>query len=292
MAASADMALSTRLKTVINAGLRYAGLRMDTLTASRLEAERLGRLEKSGYFDSPAFTTLPSFRDFSPEEVLGEVDRFSRRFENLRVAGDNPVGFSIENDYFSSPDAEVLYCMIRRFEPRRFVEIGSGNSTRLARLALSDGGIESRLTSIDPQPREFVDDLSDEIHRARVESLGDMGLFRDLGSRDILFIDSSHELRAGNDVTHLYLNVLPTLQPGVVVHIHDVFLPYDYPRAWARPGSVPYSEQYLVQAMLQCVELFEVLWPGHYVQRTRADFAQRFPLACARHAQSLWLRVR
>ena len=153
-----------------------------------------------------------------------------------------------------------------------------------------DGGFESRVVGIDPYPRREITDITDEVYSCPVESITDLSLFRNLKDGDILSIDSSHELKAGNDLLFLYLNVLPQLRPGVIVHIHDIFLPYDYKLDWVIKDRRCYSEQYMVQIMLQSGSWLDVLWAGYYLQKTREDFQDHFPHMEERSAQSLWLR--
>lgn len=285
------MTFSTQVKTILNSGLNRVGLHLDTLTAHRREARRLQGLRDGGYFDEPAFPVPASFHAASPHMIYDALSRYGSRLADLSDATRNPVGFSYDNGFFTSPDAEVLYCMLRLHEPRKIVEVGSGNSTRLSRLAIMDGGFSSTLVSVDPQPRADIDELADRSYRHSVENLGELSLFADLTDNDVLFIDSSHELRAGNDLTYLYLKIFPLLAPGVIVQIHDVFLPYDYRADWVLTQRMPYAEQYLVQAMLQYGERIEVLWPGYFFQQTLPDFSVNFPHMNGRHAQSLWLRT-
>jgi predicted O-methyltransferase YrrM len=283
---------TTQVKSIINLGLSRVGLHLDTLTAERREIRRLQTLEQMGYFDEPVFPVPASFYEISPSIVFNALARHASRLEDLTEPSRNPMGYSYDNGFFSSPDAEVLYCMIRLYEPDKIVEVGSGNSTKIIRLAVMDGNIESKLISIDPRPRQNIDEIADEVYREPVEDLANLSLFTELEEGDVLFIDSSHELRVGNDLTHLYLRVFPLLAPGVVVHIHDVFLPYDYRPEFVLTQRLHYSEQYLVQVMLQCSTRFEVLWPGYYLQRTETDFMTNFPHIGSRNAQSLWLRTR
>jgi len=282
---------STQVKSLLNSGLNRVGLHLDSLTAYRQESRRLQDLREEGYFDEPAFPVPSSFRAASPRRVLDALSQYGARFDDLSSPERNPVGFSYDNGFFSSPDAEVLYCMIRLYQPGRIVEVGSGNSTRISRLAVMDGGFETTLVSIDPQPRSDIDELADQVYRGSVETLGKTSLFAGLKENDLLFIDSSHELRAGNDLTYLYLRILPLLAPGVIVHVHDVFLPYDYRADWVLAHRLAYAEQYLIQAMLQYGEKFEVLWPGYFFQKTLVDFSVNFPHMEGRDAQSLWLRT-
>lgn len=286
------MALSTRFKNVVNKGLNRIGLHLDSLTAYRRETTRLESLEEAGYFDRPVFPIPKAFENVELDGLIEDLGKFRSRFDDLAQTNRNAVGFTFDNGFFSSPDAEILYCIVRRFAPKRIVEVGSGNSTKISRLAVSDGGLNAELYSIDPHPRSDVDGLADRVYRESVENLVDQSLFADLGENDVLFIDSSHELRAGNDLTYLFLLVFPMLAPGVLVHVHDVFLPYDYPRDWVLNRRLPYAEQYLLQAMLQSDAGLDVIWPGHYLQRTRQDFSSLFPHMDARNAQSLWMRVR
>jgi hypothetical protein len=173
------------------------------------------------------------------------------------------------------------------------VEVGSGNSTWLFRQAVIDGGLETEICSIDPHPRRAIE-ASAKVIREPVENVAPDFFFETLHEGDFLFIDSSHEVRIGNDVLYLFLNILPRLPPGVVVHIHDIFLPFDYPRSWIIDDHRHrFGEQYLVQAMLADSGRYDVIWPGRYLQLTRGDFAEAF--ACSvplREATSLWLRVR
>ncbi|WP_235754343.1 class I SAM-dependent methyltransferase [Ruegeria pomeroyi] len=129
----------------------------------------------------------------------------------------------------TTPDAEALYLMIRRYQPRRVIEVGCGNSTRITRQAALDGGLETEITAIDPWPRADIAGVVDRFEQARLEEV-DPAVFAALEADDVLFIDSSHQVRMSNDVAHLFCRIIPALAPGVVIHVHDVFLPYEYPK--------------------------------------------------------------
>ena len=160
-------------------------------------------------------------------------------------AGDAGTGPAWRNGYFPALDTVCLYGLLARRRPRLVVEIGSGWSTRVARRAATDHGLDTRLVSIDPEPRVEVDELCDEVVRQRFEDCVDR--VTALSPGDVLFVDSSHRVLMGNDVTVLFLEVLPRLAPGVLVHVHDVFLPWDYPAEWA---DRLYAEQYLLGTLL------------------------------------------
>lgn len=284
------MAISTLFRRSLNRWLNRINLRIDTLTSESREYLRLANLEQAGYFSKPVFPIPTCFKSSTPVKIFYELSKYQKRFEDFVDPAKNDTNFSFSNGYFSSPDAEVLYTFIRLFEPRIIVEIGSGNSTKIMRQAILDAHLHTRLISIDPEPRINVDKLVDEMYPQAVENFNNIELFYSLVENDILFIDSSHEIKAGNDILFLYFSVLPKLSKGVLVHIHDIFLPYEYPKEWLINLHPGINEQYLVQAILMFSDLFEVLWPGHFMQRTQQDFASYFPHMDGRLAQSLWLR--
>ena len=148
--------------------------------------------------------------------------------------------------FFSSLDAVALYGMLVEFRPKRFVEVGSGYSTKFACHAIRKHGLPSRITSIDPAPRAEIDEICDFVIRRPLEEV-DLDIFEELEPGDFLFIDSSHRAFTNSDVTIVFMDLLPRLREGVVVHIHDIFWPYDYPPEW---NGRYYSEQYLLGAYL------------------------------------------
>jgi predicted O-methyltransferase YrrM len=281
------MALTTAIKRVLNRALAPANLKIDTLTSERAEQQRLLALDRSGHFERPVYP-LPAGFALPPTALIETIRASSERFDTFVSASLNPFGYSFDNSYFSSPDAEVLYAMLRWRKPHRYVEIGSGHSTRVARQAVSDGGLKTRIACIDPFPRREIVGIADEVHRERVEQ-SHTRVLDALETGDFLFIDSSHEVRPGNDVLYLFLHVLPALSAGVVVHIHDVFLPYEYPRDWIIDQRSQWTEQYLVASLLASCDRVQALWPGHWLQRTWDSFDELLPHARGRRAQSLWL---
>lgn len=167
------------------------------------------------------------------------------------------------NSYFSGLDGVALYSLLCRENPRRYVEIGSGNSTLFTRRAIRDHGLRTRITSIDPNPRAEIDSCCDEVVRCPGEAV-DPAYFEALEPGDFLFIDGSHRVFMNSDVVALFLDVLPRLRPGVLVHVHDIFLPYDYPQEW---GTRYYSEQYLLAAYLLGGSRLEIILPNQFVTR-------------------------
>lgn len=187
----------------------------------------------------------------------------------LRTNSARPLSPAWENGWFESLDAASLVGLLCQWKPRRYVEIGSGNSTIFARHAITSAGLSTTLTSIDPQPRAGIDALCDAIHRTPLEA-ADLALATGLEPGDVLFFDGSHRAFQNSDVVVFFLEVLPRLKPGILVHIHDMFLPDDYPPKWARRL---YSEQYMLAAMMVHGQApFEIVLPVHYVS-TRPQFA-------------------
>ena len=283
------MGLPGKIKSWTNQRLESFNLRIESRTAERAEIERLLNLEKVGQFGRPVFPILSQFSDCDPTPVLNAVGRYSENIGRFSVESRSP-GYSYANHYFTSPDAEIAYVLVRTFKPKFLVEVGSGNSTQLFRKAIDDGKLGTELVSIDPLPRKAVDAIAHRIITQRLEELPVSYFCENLEPNDILFIDSSHQVRIGNDVVKLLLNIIPVLKKGVIIHFHDIFLPYEYPRQWIIDNRWDWNEQYLVQALLQGSDQFEVLWPGHFLQRTLLDFTNYFDFKPQGTASSLWLR--
>ncbi len=166
------------------------------------------------------------------------------------------------NIFFSTLDAASLVGFLLSRQPRRYLEIGSGHSTLFARYAIAHGCLQTSLASIDPNPRANIDTLCDHVVRRPLEEC-DLAIFDELAPGDILFLDGSHRVFTNSDVTVFFLEIMPRLRPGVLIHLHDIFLPADYTPAWNRRL---YSEQYLLGAMLLCAAPpFSVVLPNYFV---------------------------
>ena len=282
----------TPVKNAINKLLKPFNLKFDTLTTMNIELKRLNALSSKGHFDKPVFLIPESFKSSKHNEILDELSNYKKRFRDFSDPDKNDVGYTFNNMYFTSSDAEVLYTIIRKYKPNKLVEIGSGNSSLIARQAIIDGNLKTKFISIDPYPRIGIDNVVDRSIRSKVEDL-DASFFDDFRPNDILFIDSSHVIKAGNDVIFLFLEVIPQLPEGAIIHVHDIFLPYEYPRDWVirkieNLGNL--DEQYLLQSILSYSDKFEVLWPGYYLQKTYEKFSDYFPNITDNTAKSIWLR--
>lgn len=204
--------------------------------------------------------------------------RFKEEYESFpRNKTPVPYQYYVNNGAFESVDAEILYCMIRYFKPKKIFEIGSGNSTYLSAQALlknkDDNNYECELIAIDPYPNDVLKAGFPGLSKLIPTKVQDIPLseFSKLKKNDILFIDSSHVLTIGSDVQYEYLEILPRLNKGVIVHLHDIFLPVEYPKKWVLEAFRFLNEQYLLQAFLAFNDSFEVLWAGSYMHLKHPD---------------------
>ena len=202
------------------------------------------------------------------------------------------------NDQYPPLDAWVLEAFLRELRPARTIEIGSGFSSLVtARVNRELLGGSMAFTCIDPYPRQVLLDGVQGITDVRVEQVQDtpLSLFDELDERDVLFVDTSHTVKTGGDVVWIYGEIIPRLRPGVVVHIHDAFLPGDYPEQWVREGW-GWNEVYLIHGFLTFNSAFEVLFGAQWMLHHASDaIEQAFP-GFARHREgggaSLWMRRR
>jgi len=216
--------------------------------------------------------------------VVGLIGKYEKELE--AIGSEPPPAPRWNQDWFPRLDAAAAYAIVREARPRRIVEVGSGHSTRFFARAVADGGLETRITAIDPRPRAPLSGLDIEWLQTPVQRVA---AFPALGAGDILFIDSSHQLKPGSDVEFLMKAVLPLLPAGVRVHFHDIFLPDDYPPAWEWRR---YNEQAAVASLIEN-GLFEVDFASHAVVSRSPEMLRgvlaRLPLLPTAIESSLWL---
>lgn len=202
--------------------------------------------------------------DFREDDQLRLLDRFERYRSEYDPS---------ESGFESCGDGPVLYGMVRTFEPERIIEVGSGASTRVALEAAernrAESSRETEVVAVEPYPDEELRDLERThdnltLRESKAEDLG-VDYYTSLERGDFLFVDSSHVMRVGNDVNHLYLKVLPQLPEGVFVHSHDIWFPREYPRSWLLEDHHFWTEQYLLQSFMAYNEAFDVVWAGGYM---------------------------
>lgn len=224
--------------------------------------------------------------DYPHRKDLDESD------DREQASGDARFAFQDGNGLFDGLDARMLFCMLRHAAPSRMVEVGSGFSSLLtADVNRRFLDAEMEFTCIEPYPRPFLTAGVPGITDVIVERVERVGLepFTGLESGDVLFIDSSHVTKTGNDVNFLYFQVLPRLEPGVLVHIHDIFFPDDYPKTWVLEQGRSWNEQYLVQALLMFSDGFEVVFGSHCATRFFPEVVESL-FSGSYGGGSLWIR--
>lgn len=204
--------------------------------------------------------------EFVETELAGALAEYSPPLEPTASRRD----FYLANTFYEQVDAETLYAMVRRFSPRRVIELGSGMSTLvIADARRAAGAADGEHLVYDPFPRP---DLRPELERlAELRPLPatevPVAEFERLEAGDVLFVDTTHTVKIAGDVNRIVLEVLPKLAPGVFVHFHDIFLPWEYPREFLEERSFFWTEQYLLQAFLAFNADFEVLFSAHALAR-------------------------
>ena len=201
------------------------------------------------------------------------------------------------NDFLPGLDIVGIYGIIATKHPKKYIEIGSGNSTKVARKAIKDNDLSTEIISIDPYPRANIDHLADKVIRQPFENIKDIQFIIDeLNENDILFIDNSHRVFPNSDAMICFLELLPQLKKGVIVHIHDIYLPYDYPQFMCDRF---YNEQYLLAAfILANPEKYKTILPNFFISEDPALSELISPMwehanlqGVERHGGSYWLEI-
>jgi hypothetical protein len=210
----------------------------------------------------PQLATMVEAHRASYRETLASWTALAGDFARIPLEAEAASEPHWRNGWLEGLDAAALYAFIAHTKPVRYVEIGSGHSTRFARRAVGDHGLQTTITSIDPHPRAEIDAICDRVVRSGLEA-ADLSLFDDLVAGDIVFFDGSHRVFTNSDVTVFFLDVLPRLAAGVLVQVHDIYLPDDYP---PHLHDRYYSEQYLLAAyLLGAGGDIEVVLPNAFV---------------------------
>ena len=238
---------------------RFPAARQRALNATLAAAERLAGAgpvlvpeydldprPRWGWDGAPVNRAVAEVLDRHVDDALAILDDAVALLDWARDVVADPAGPRFDDDYWGGLDALVQCALLRFHRPARYVEIGSGNSTRFARRVVDDFSLPTTIVSIDPAPRAEIDGLCDEVVRAPLQEVG-VEPFADLAADDVVLLDGSHVAMVNSDATVFLLEVLPSLPAGVVVGVDDVFWPCDYPPTWERR---PYGEQYVVGGLL------------------------------------------
>jgi predicted O-methyltransferase YrrM len=240
---------------------------------------------KSQRFD-PSLKEVPGI-DLCVEEQLELVRQCAAFYKDLPFPEKKHEGFRyyLDNGYFSYGDGVVLYSMMRRFKPKRIIEVGSGFSSA-AMLDVNDrfpnGEVE--FTFIEPSPDRLLSLLVNEdkerchLLKEPIQEVPDV-LFSSLQENDFLFVDSSHVAKAHSDVVHIFFRILPSLNKGVIIHFHDIAWPFEYPHFWLDLGRA-WNEAYILRAFLQYNATFRIIYFNSMMEILHGQFLRReLPLA-------------
>jgi hypothetical protein len=219
-------------------------------------------------------------------ELLSQC-RWAGELQRIPLEKAGPAEFGYAQGAYSHGDADLLYSFIRLFKPVRIVEVGSGQSTLMARLAIAaNRGEEPQYACdhvcIEPYEMPWLESTGARVIRRRVEDCP-AGTYEALRENDILFIDSSHVIRPYGDVLKEFHEIIPSVAPGVIVQVHDIFTPYDYPETWLRQDRRLWNEQYLLESFLAFNSEFEVMAAVNWLKHAHFD---ALAAACG-HPQAL-----
>ena len=236
--------------------------------------------------------------DLNEAEQMATLEGFKRFYAELPFGDTKQPGmrYYYLNPYYSYSDGIILYSMIRSIKPKRLLEIGCGFSSCVT-LDTNDRFFDGKIecTFVDPNPERLYSLLGPQdvtryqIVPKRCQEV-EMSVYQALEAGDILFIDTSHISKVGSDVNHLFFEVLPRLAAGVIIHIHDIYFPFEYPPQWIYDG-LSFNEAYLLRAFLQYNPAFKItFWTSYLEELKDAFFAAEMPLCLKNKGNSLWLQ--
>ena len=269
--------------TLTAPALRWFAMRREAMPRFQRLADRAGFQLRASHYYEPTYreSDLPERTDvdrslpglnFNEVEQLALLDRCvfadELRAIPLEKSGDDRFGY--DNNMYSFGDAEMYYNMIRLKKPRRIIEIGSGNSTLMASLAIAanrrdDPTYACEQVCIEPYEMAWLEATGVRVIRSRVETIA-LETFDVLEADDFLFIDSSHVIRPWGDVLREFQQIVPRLAAGVLVHVHDIFTPRDYPEKWLRDDRRLWNEQYLLESFLAFNDRFRIVCMANWLK--------------------------
>lgn len=233
------------------------------------------------------------------DSQLALIEELGNFYESLpfHARPNDDTRYYLENDFYGYADGVIFYCLLRHLAPKRIIEVGSGFSSALI-LDVNERFFDDSIdvTCIEPYPKQLKALLKNgetnlHIIEKRVQDVP-LPTFDELAAGDILFIDSSHISKVNSDVHFLFFEVIPRLKPGVIIHVHDVFAGFEYPREWLVEGRV-WNEQYLLRALLMGNSHLEILLMTHFLQTNYPDLLQeKLPLTMQDRGGSIWLRTK
>jgi len=230
------------------------------------------------------------------EEQKKLVQELAKHYLELPFTSEkqNNIRYQLENGYYSFTDGIILYSMIRHFQPKQIIEIGSGFSSAVM-LDTNEIFFENKinLTFIDPyMDRLFSLMKGDDKNRIKIiekdVQLISLAIFEKLEAGDILFVDSTHVSKTGSDVNYILFEILPILKSGVLIHFHDIFYPFEYPKEWVFRG-INWNEDYILKAFLMYNEKFEIKLFSDYLHKHHKETFESMLLCYKNTGGSLWI---
>lgn len=261
--------------------VRKVGLKR--LRISRMVLIKIGVIPIIDHYYDPFFSKKDLKTPLNNERVLLDIDwnleeqleilnsfDYADEFTNIPINYTDELSFHFDNGSFSTGDAEYWYNMIRLKKPQTIIEIGSGHSTKIAQKAIRfnqklNPTYTCKHICIEPYEMPWLEKLDVEVIRKKVEDI-DLDIFKTLNKNDILFIDSSHIIKPQGDVLYEYFTILPILNKGVIVHIHDIFTPRDYLEEWVFEDCRFWNEQYLLEAFLYANTNWKIIGAVNYLK--------------------------
>ncbi len=226
--------------------------------------------------------------------LLETMSSYGPELDALPYESDGKSPYWFANDWYNDFDAASLYALLRHLKPKRYVELGCGFSSLVSSRALSRNiadGFACDVVYSDPHPRVDIAKLLScgRLLQQRVQDVP-FELFAGLEAGDVLFIDTSHVVKFQSDVVHAFVEILPSLKPGVWIHIHDIFTPYDYPRDWITQSRFSNNEQYALEALLSGGDRYDVELPLYLIWKEQVAVLKQLLPRGHRRPQGFWLR--
>jgi hypothetical protein len=226
--------------------------------------------------------------------TLKYKDAFQTIIENKLIKNEFDPGWN--NGYLPGLDIIMLYSLLSQINPSKYLEIGSGTSTKVAYKSRKENSLNYEIISIDPLSRQNISKVTDKVYKQKIQQI-DTKIFQTLDENDIIFFDGTHVLYPNSDVMWFFIEILPILRKGVVIHIHDIYLPYDYPNFMLERY---YNEQYILGSLLLSnPEKYEILCPNYFIYSERELHGTLNPIwkldalkNVEQHGGSFWIKIR
>ncbi len=234
--------------------------------------------------------------DLNEQVQLNLIEKFKTYYSEIPFDAKKKDGlrYYFDNNWYAWSDGVILFSMIRHYKPNRIIEVGSGYSSALMLDTKDLYNKKLKLTFIEPDPERLYsllqgNDLSENKFLISEIQDADIALFSELHENDILFIDSSHVSKTGSDINYILFDILPKLRKGVLIHFHDIFYPFEYPKEWVYKGQ-NWNEDYILKAFLMYNKDFEIKMFSDYLHTHHSDIFKNMPLCYKDKGGNIWLQ--